>query len=290
MAKPTPAELRQKAKQEGWSEDFERFDDATLKRWLDNYWDEKTGHFKSEKVDAAGNPIQGTFEKPDECPPGMTAFGKDQCRPLSEVQQIQARQAGQAQPAAPPPPPKPVTEGKAGELTYTGNPLTDTLIEMFNTRRRISDQAAPNLFGFQGGRDPGQLATTAAGAPKDPLGAMPDVTGRLLQGGGLYWTGAQPTAPAAAPTAAPAAPAPAAPAPAPQPGASAPAPTQTAAPAPTPTAPAPTPQTARKVSQPTARQPNIFAPDQQLPMSPLAGMLTQRKRQGAFGGMNLFGA
>jgi hypothetical protein len=283
MAKPTPAELRQKAKQEGWSEDFERFDDATLTRWLNNYWDEKTQKFKSEKVDAAGNPIQGSFEKPDECPPGTTAFGKDQCRPVGEVAQIQARQAGQAQPAAPPPPPKPVTEGKAGELTYTGNPLTDTLIEMFNTRRRISDQAAPNLFGFQGGRDPGQLATTAAGTPKDAMAAIPDVQGRLLQGGGLFWS-ESPSGkpPSASAPAAPAAPTPAAPAPAPQ-GA--------APPAPAPTAPAPTPQAApQKIPQPTARQPNIFAPADQLQTSPLAGMLTQRKKQGAFGGMNLFGA
>lgn len=37
--------------------------------------------FKSSKVDQNGNPIPGVFDKPDDCPPGMAAFGQNQCRP-----------------------------------------------------------------------------------------------------------------------------------------------------------------------------------------------------------------
>src|SRR6516165_6044781 len=40
--------------------------------------------FKSSKVDANGNPIQGLFEHPDACPGGTTAYGKNQCLPVSD--------------------------------------------------------------------------------------------------------------------------------------------------------------------------------------------------------------
>lgn len=52
--------------------------EAQWKAWFP-LW---TGNgFKSSKVDQNGNPIQGVFDKPDDCPPGMAAFGQNQCRP-----------------------------------------------------------------------------------------------------------------------------------------------------------------------------------------------------------------
>jgi hypothetical protein len=38
--------------------------------------------FKSSKVDVNGNPIAGTFDKPDDCPPGMQAYGQNTCAPV----------------------------------------------------------------------------------------------------------------------------------------------------------------------------------------------------------------
>jgi hypothetical protein len=166
----TPQELRQLAQSQRWSEDFQRFDDATLQSWIADYWDPRTNRFRSSKVDAAGNQIQGSFDKPDECPPGMAAFGANQCRPVEEVAAITARQQGggvagaSMQPAAPP---KPVTVGKPGELTYTGNPLTDALLYQFNTQRSLAT-GEQNFGGYQ---------NTTPG----------DLTGRLLSGGGLIW-------------------------------------------------------------------------------------------------------
>lgn len=39
------------------------------------------GGFSSSKTDTAGNPIQGSFDHPDECPPGTSAYGQSMCAP-----------------------------------------------------------------------------------------------------------------------------------------------------------------------------------------------------------------
>lgn len=89
-------------------------------------------------------------------------------------------EGGVGQPAAPP---SPVTFGKAGELTYTGDPLTDMLLYQFNTQRSLDQTYNPNLFGRTEGRVPGVPTTTPENAP------FQDVTGKLLSGGGLWWSG-----------------------------------------------------------------------------------------------------
>lgn len=70
------AELVQYAAQQGWSEDFARFDDATVQHWIDNYWDPSAGAFKSDKTTPEGGEVPGRFEKPSETPPGWEAWGE----------------------------------------------------------------------------------------------------------------------------------------------------------------------------------------------------------------------
>lgn len=75
---PTPSELRTYAQQQGWSEDFVRFDDATLQGWINQHWDRGANKFRS------GRGAEGHFEKPTECPPGMMPGGgseSDGCVP-----------------------------------------------------------------------------------------------------------------------------------------------------------------------------------------------------------------
>src|SRR5207247_5333268 len=44
--------------------------------WINmGFYNPATKKFKSENVDANGQPIQGEFEKPTDCPSGTTKFG-----------------------------------------------------------------------------------------------------------------------------------------------------------------------------------------------------------------------
>lgn len=45
---PSPKQLRQLAKEQGWSEDFNRYNDAQLQAWINNSWDPQSMKFKSE--------------------------------------------------------------------------------------------------------------------------------------------------------------------------------------------------------------------------------------------------
>jgi hypothetical protein len=77
--------------------------------------------YKSDKLDANGQPIQGDFEHPDACPPGTLAFGQHQClstndprmAPYVDQSQNQSQIPGfpngqqNQQPAAPVAPQKP---------------------------------------------------------------------------------------------------------------------------------------------------------------------------------------
>jgi hypothetical protein len=70
------AELVAYAASKGWSEDFARFDDATVNNWIANYWDPSAGAFKSDKTTPEGQPIEGRFEKPSDTPAGWGAWGQ----------------------------------------------------------------------------------------------------------------------------------------------------------------------------------------------------------------------
>ena len=65
------------------------FSEGQARNWY-GLWDpsgrQGAGGFRSSKVDRMGNPIQGSdFDHPDECPPGMTAYGQNQCVPVGEI-------------------------------------------------------------------------------------------------------------------------------------------------------------------------------------------------------------
>jgi len=61
------------------------FSEGQARAWFP-LWDASSGGFRSSKVDAQGNPIAGnTFAHPDECPPGMQAYGQNQCRPVGDI-------------------------------------------------------------------------------------------------------------------------------------------------------------------------------------------------------------
>jgi hypothetical protein len=66
----------------------ERYDPAHFSEGQARAWFPLwSGHgFRSSKVDAQGNPIQGdSFEHPDECPPGTQAYGQNACVPSGAI-------------------------------------------------------------------------------------------------------------------------------------------------------------------------------------------------------------
>jgi len=69
------AELQAYAKAQGWSEDFERFDEATVQNWL-KHWDPAAGAFTSDKTTPDGKPVPGHFEKPPDLPEGWQPWGE----------------------------------------------------------------------------------------------------------------------------------------------------------------------------------------------------------------------
>lgn len=60
------AQLRQKAKAENWSEDFERFDDNTLQGWINQYWDPERGRFRSQHAPEGASGDWVYVDKPTE--------------------------------------------------------------------------------------------------------------------------------------------------------------------------------------------------------------------------------
>lgn len=142
-------------------------------------WNPQTQKFKGIKYDANNQPIAGEFDKPTDCPDGTTAYGQSQCLPLDHPKVLGVRPG---QPGAQPVQEQgPVTFGKS--LSYTGNPLVDMLLYQFNNRRSL-DTGEANIFGWAGGRKPIGLDKYGM-----PTADQPDVTGRLLSGGGLWWGG-----------------------------------------------------------------------------------------------------
>lgn len=154
---PTPAQLRAYARENGWSEDFNRFDDATLQGWIQQSWDPSSMHFKSARG------AEGSYEKPTECPPGLVPGGPN------ETDGCVDPKAGGEQQQPPDDNPLIISPGtgtgtKAQEPT--GLPgLQQALVDKFVTR---------------GG---GFGATTN--------GITQDLYGQSLNGGGLWWGGQQ---------------------------------------------------------------------------------------------------
>ncbi len=77
--KPTPAELREWARTEGWSEDFVRFSNAVLQNWIDNWWNIDERKFNSSRGET------GLFEKPTECNPGRVPSGPNEDDPCMDL-------------------------------------------------------------------------------------------------------------------------------------------------------------------------------------------------------------
>jgi len=161
---PTPAQLRQYAKEQGWSEDFDRYPDETLQRWL-KYWNPHQMRFNSMRG------ANGTFEKPQECPEGTSPGGPNETDPC-----VKGGTGGGGDSASATATPAASTQGTQGQLAYTGNPLTDMLIYQFNNTGALGNQGQQNIFGMTGGRE-GQAA------PTTPVSN----TAQELKGGGLWW-------------------------------------------------------------------------------------------------------
>ena len=145
------------------------------------FWDDATKTFRSENVDASGNPISGTgFEKPVDCPEGTTKYSLNQCLPLDDPRITGAGGGGggtgggaTGQPAQPP-----KSESVASsQLQYTGDPLMDSLVQMFNYRAGVFGTGNPFMSG----------ATPRTSITKDKKGKQQEIEGVFLPGGGLWW-------------------------------------------------------------------------------------------------------
>jgi len=249
--KPTPSELIRYYGETGKSEDFKRYSAAQVADWINRKWDVAGGHFTNDFGDVV--------EKPTESGPLSTAAGA-----ATGEKGIPGGVTGAGGGVS-----APVTEGTSGQISYTGNKLTDMLLDQFNSQRNLADPTKSNMFGFLAGRNPQDPNTPST----SKSGAFQDITGRLLGGGGLWWsptdewksvthTGVSPRVAAATPSAAvPATGGAANPAANPQP----------AAPTTTPTA------TASAASMPAGPSlPSAITP------SPMQEMLSGKKKKGYF--------
>jgi hypothetical protein len=158
--------MRDWARQHGMSEDYDRFDEATLNIWAKQRDQNCPPKFPYQAYDGTGcseKPIDSGLDAP----------------PSQRGQGIGGGRGGGGR-GQPPPPPKPVTFGD--QLSYTGNPMQDMLINMFNTRTAVNDPTKKNIFGMGADRQAG-----GEGADADkPMMAQ------ALAGGGL-WRGSKET-------------------------------------------------------------------------------------------------
>ena len=132
VRKPTPEELKQYAQSNGWSEDFVRYDDATLSQWIADRWDVGRNKFRSYHAPQdAGD--WAYVEKPSESvvdPSTGTEWGPWGNQDAVNVTEQKARAA-----AAPAPTPTPATPTTPAATTPTpttpNNDLQQQLIDMF---------------------------------------------------------------------------------------------------------------------------------------------------------------
>jgi hypothetical protein len=158
--------MRGQAQQGGWSEDYSRFDDATLQSW--------------------------ETQKDPSCPPGdpYMAYDGTGCvqKPIDTWEDPKIRNARKAAGGDPGgrgqqaglPPPIPTTFGES--LSYSGNPLQDMLIQQFNSRTKVGDPTQSNIFGLGLDREVGGEGSSAD---------KPQMA-QALSGGGL-WRGSKET-------------------------------------------------------------------------------------------------
>jgi hypothetical protein len=186
----TPAALRLHSKQQGWQEDFDRFSDGQLQQWLNKYWDPSVGRFKSQHTGTSG-----TFEKPTECQEGWVPFGSKEnveCLPPNDPR-LYPGQGGNSGSGVTPVAATPQTFGRSGDLSYTGNPMTDMLISQFNNKNQLGGTGS-NIFGAVNGRTAGEWSDPTGQQTGNTPGVgqqkQSDVAGQMLKGGGLWWTDA----------------------------------------------------------------------------------------------------
>lgn len=172
--------IRAHARSQGMSEDFDRFDEATLALW-EKHRDSKCPPKFPYRMspDTGGYNPNACVEKPiDGGGVVQNAGGGWEAAPSRGGGQQQG--GGGGRPGPPPPPPKPTTFGQ--QLSYTGNPMQDMLIQQFNARTSLQDPSQANIFGMGTDR---AVGGEGAGADK-PMMAQ------TLAGGGL-WRGAEDT-------------------------------------------------------------------------------------------------
>ena len=121
--KPTPAEARKWAST-NQDEDFNRYSDRQVAAYIRDGWDVAKGGFYNKYGDRVGKPT----ESGPNTPKGVDGLGK-------KIVGGKKPGAGgsSAQAAKPTVPAKPVTYTEGDEaLSYTGSPLVDNMIQMFN--------------------------------------------------------------------------------------------------------------------------------------------------------------
>jgi hypothetical protein len=165
--KPTAQELRRWAHDTGRSEDYERFPDAAVSGWIARNWDVNAGSFRNNYGDLV--------DKPDERGPNTPANvnGTGDMGNYGAGGDGGGAQGAAAQPA------KPVTNGS--QLSMTGNPLQDMLIQQFNTGQN-PETLQGNMFSL--GED---MRVGGTGKNADQGNAAPTRIGQSLSGGGLWW-------------------------------------------------------------------------------------------------------
>jgi hypothetical protein len=171
-----PTGIRAHAKEHGMSEDFDRFDNATLKEW-EQFRDSNCPPKYPYRMDPGhinkwfkGQYQQGAcVEKPIDTG-GVIQDQSGKWGPNGQTGK------GQADPqSGKPAEPEPTTFGQ--QLSYTGDPMQDMLIYQFNTKAQLQGDGK-NIFGLGEDRQVG-----GEGAAAD----MQKVMAQSLAGGGLWW-------------------------------------------------------------------------------------------------------
>jgi hypothetical protein len=87
--------------------------------------------FKSENVDADGNPIQGYFEKPVDCPINTTKYGTNQCLPMTDPRIVAAQTGGSLGQQHLGEPPPPTAQGAQTDMSSIWAQLLPLLMSVY---------------------------------------------------------------------------------------------------------------------------------------------------------------
>ena len=172
--------MRDHARRHGFSEDFERFDDATLQSWEKYKNSACPPHSPYAAINGTGcveKPIDTNYNQKN-----ANFLGVQAAAPGTWVSPYGETRIGGGGPGGgpggggrQPAPAAPTTFGS--QISYTGNPTVDMLIHQFNTRTNIQGTER-NIFGLGEDRRPG-----GEGANADDS----ETLGQLLSGGGMWW-------------------------------------------------------------------------------------------------------